>query len=75
MTMYLLSHLSDCKVLSEDKRSINLLYLIGFNSSDPVQIYSYLSQNAQSFDPSGSTWFYMQNKEEVDLSYEKYKIK
>ena len=36
--------------------------------------YSRQSQNVQSFDPSGSTWFYMQKKEEVDLLRKKKKI-
>ena len=40
------------------------------NPSDPVLIYGWQLQNVQSFDPSGSTWFYMQKKE-IDLSYEK----
>ena len=42
-----------------------------FNPSPPVSIYIRQSQNVQSFDPSGSTCFYMQKKEEVDLSHEK----
>ena len=42
-----------------------------FNPSPPVLIYIRQSLNVQSFDPSGSTWFYMQKKEEVDLSHEK----
>ena len=41
------------------------------NPSPPVLIYIRQSLNVQSFDPSGSTWFYMQEKEEVDLSHEK----
>ena len=43
------------------------------NPSPPVLIYIRQSQNVQSFDPSGSSWFYMQKKEEVDLSHEIWK--
>ena len=41
------------------------------NPSPPVLIYIRQSQNVQSFDPSGSTLFYKQKKEEVDLSHKK----
>ena len=57
----------------EESIAVKYLQKFYFNPSPPVLIYSRELQNAQSFDPSGSTWFYMQIKEEVDLSYEKKK--
>ena len=53
----------------------NLFTIRFINPSPPVLTYSQQSQNVQSFDPSGSTSFYMQKKEEVDLSYKKKNLR
>ena len=47
--------------------------VVSFNPSPPVLTYSRQLQNVQSFDPSGSTSFYIQKKEAVDLSYKNKK--
>ena len=56
--------IKDCLIQQQD-----------INPSPPVLNYIRQSQNVKSFDPSGSTWFYMQKREEVDLSHEKWKKK
>ena len=53
----------------------NFVNLCLLNPSPPVLISIRQSKNVQSFDPSGSTLFYMQKKEEVDLKSRKMKKK
>ena len=60
-------------LLTNTNQCTHIWWSLNVNLSPPVSIYIRQSQNVQSFDPSGSTWFYMQKNEEVDFSHEKRK--